>query len=256
MPIPTSDQTGVCTFLEDIDPRLRWRVRCPIASEDSLWERLSSKLSPSMYQPDKEMGRPDETRDRILREGLAVLNDSRADVRQIAGALSRMLEPCANVEDCLWISHAWAESLLAGRTIARENFGSLPVRIRHDALWRSDSEDYKGAHLSVGIESYRVTEATRGKSQNIPAREYKKLVEVRDQAELRKLLDGLENLGLAMLILSGDQHAVLATKINGSLLIIDNSVEPGAWVKSWKEFSEEYGDLSYYVYLYPEKIHS
>lgn len=201
------------------------------------------------------MGGPLESQDRLLQDGLAVLHDPRAGAQEIASALSHMLEPCANVEDCMWISHAWAESLLAGRTIARENFTSVAIRVRHDALWKSGEEDYKGAHLSVGAEAYQVTEATKGRLQNLPPREYKKLVEVKDRTALRALLDSMENLGLVMIILSGDQHALLATKVNEHIFIIDNSAQPGAWIQSWEEFLEEYDDSSCFVYLYPEKIH-
>jgi hypothetical protein len=191
----------------------------------------------------------------------AQLHDKKAQFTQIAKTLNSILERVGNEEDCFWISHAWAESLVTGKTVSKKNFpyGSM-MEIRHDALWRKDQEGYKGAHVSLGAESYMITIRTQGQHGNLPAREYHNLTFIEDIDALQQFCEGLPNGSLGMVLLgyegTRNGHALLVCKINGNVVFIDNSVEPGPWIKNIDEFKKYSGSTHCHIYLYPERIFS
>lgn len=189
------------------------------------------------------------------------LHDKKAQFKQIAKILDAILERVGNNEDCFWISHAWAESLLKGQTVSKKNFpyGAM-MEVRHDAAWREGQDDYKGAHLSQGAESYVITRRTQGEQGDLPAREYHNLIFLEDTAAMQQFFEGLPNGSLVMVLLGYENnkngHALLASKLNENIVFIDNSVEPGPWVKSMEEFKKYSSSTHCYVYLYPERIYT
>lgn len=188
----------------------------------------------------------------------AILHKKEAGFTELARALFTILEKSSNEEDCFWISHAWAESLIHGVTRSKNLFPSLPVQIRFEGAWRPDS---RGVHVSFGATAYEVTEGTKGREKKFAPREYKDLIEVNTVGDLFQFLINLPDGGLAMILMgehsSRGRHAVLATRLNGHVIIINSSSEPGAWIESWQEFAAEEKDTrGYNIYRYPEKIHS
>ncbi len=191
--------------------------------------------------------------------GFKVFRDPSAPAADIAQALEGTLERIGNVGDCFWVSHAWAESLIQGRTVEKRHFPENGVEIRRDALWKKDQPGYKGTHVSHGAESYLITNQTKGRDGALREREYQRLGTVDTAEELTTFLDTLPNGRLVMVLTSqrhGEEgHAVLATRLNGTVFVIDNAFEPGAWIRSKQEYVRQHGDRQYAIYLYPEKIH-
>lgn len=187
-----------------------------------------------------------------------VLKNPDSTFDQIAKSLFNILEKVGNSEDCFWISHAWAESLIRGKTVPRSSYSNINnIDIRHDPEWQSDEPDYKGIHLSYGAESGLFTQFTKGIDSSLPERKYHHLEYMKSMTELHTFLSALENGRLVMVLInqsSKKEHALLVTKINRQLVIIDNSMEPGAWIKNWATFSDHFKNASSYVYTYPEKI--
>ncbi|HCW32018.1 MAG: hypothetical protein UT55_C0057G0001 [Candidatus Peregrinibacteria bacterium GW2011_GWE2_39_6] len=200
--------------------------------------------------------------DAYLATDYNLLRNREVTFPEIASALGKILEKVPNENDCFWISHAWAESLIAGGTISKDNFPKNAPMIRHDAAWKKDSPDYRGIHLSWGAEPSLITEWTRGKKKNLQPREYQNLIAMDNAEALKRYLNTLENGKLAMIIINIDfsqngvsGHVVLAVKINGMIIIIDNSMEPGPWIRQFEEFVSGYPGHSFLGYSYPEQIY-
>ncbi|MSU54854.1 MAG: hypothetical protein EXS48_03435 [Candidatus Staskawiczbacteria bacterium] len=192
-----------------------------------------------------------------------VLKSEKSKFKDLKEAISQILEKNSNKDDCFWISHAWAESLMQGKTISKNNFPSEGILVRSDALWKKGTSDYKGIHVSYGAdESYLITDWTKGEKHDLQERTYNDLKQFSNVEELEKYIEKINNGQLIMILIDCERmnnekgHVLLMTKINDIPIAIDNSMQPGAWIHSWKEFSEMYGAESFLVYNYPEKIYS